>query len=78
MPFYYEREARIAGETKYPISKMLKFASTAMLYFLRSKSVAFGDESRVYIRIGRYNLGGLVHVGQVYGLVTPRLAGLLS
>ena len=25
--------ARIAGETKYPISKMLKFASTAMLYF---------------------------------------------
>ena len=33
VPFYYEREARIAGETKYPISKMLKFASTAMLYF---------------------------------------------
>lgn len=33
VPFYYEREARIAGETKYPFSKMLKFASTAMLYF---------------------------------------------
>lgn len=33
VPFYYEREARFAGETKYPISKMLKFASTAMLYF---------------------------------------------
>lgn len=33
VPFYYEREARIAGETKYPLSKMLKFASTAMLYF---------------------------------------------
>ena len=33
MPFYYEREARIAGTTKYPLSKMLKFASTAMLYF---------------------------------------------
>lgn len=33
VPFYYEREARIAGVTKYPFSKMLKFASTAMLYF---------------------------------------------
>lgn len=33
VPFYYERESRIAGETKYPLSKMWKFASTAMLYF---------------------------------------------
>ena len=33
VPFYYEREARIAGETKYPFSKMWKFATTAMLYF---------------------------------------------
>ena len=33
VPFYYERKARIAGETKYPLRKMLHFASTAMLYF---------------------------------------------
>jgi dolichol-phosphate mannosyltransferase len=33
VPFYYEREARFAGETKYPFSKMLKFAMTSMLYF---------------------------------------------
>ncbi|MDR1747307.1 MAG: glycosyltransferase family 2 protein [Tannerella sp.] len=33
VPFYYERKARIAGETKYPLRKMLKFASTALLYF---------------------------------------------
>ncbi|MCD7978404.1 MAG: glycosyltransferase family 2 protein [Tannerellaceae bacterium] len=33
VPFYYEREARIAGETKYPLSKMFKFASNALLYF---------------------------------------------
>jgi len=31
--FEYQREARFAGETKYPISKMLHFAGTAMLYF---------------------------------------------
>lgn len=33
VPFYYEREARFAGQTKYPFSKMLKFATTSMLYF---------------------------------------------
>ncbi|MCL1934581.1 MAG: glycosyltransferase family 2 protein [Candidatus Azobacteroides sp.] len=33
VPFYYEREARLAGETKYPLKKMLAFASTALLYF---------------------------------------------
>ncbi len=33
VPYYYEREARIAGETKYPLGKMVRFASNAMLYF---------------------------------------------
>jgi polyisoprenyl-phosphate glycosyltransferase len=33
VPMYYVREERFAGETKYPLSKMLKFASTSLLYF---------------------------------------------
>jgi len=33
VPFTYKREARFAGETKYPLRKMLHFATTAMLYF---------------------------------------------
>jgi dolichol-phosphate mannosyltransferase len=33
VPFYYERKARLAGETKYPLKKMLSFASIALLYF---------------------------------------------
>ncbi|NDP19750.1 MAG: glycosyltransferase family 2 protein [Paludibacter sp.] len=33
VPFVYKREARFAGETKYPLRKMLHFAATAMLYF---------------------------------------------
>jgi len=33
IPFYYERDARWAGETKYPLKKMLSFASNALLYF---------------------------------------------
>jgi dolichol-phosphate mannosyltransferase len=33
VPFYYERHARFAGETKYPLRRMIKFAMTALLYF---------------------------------------------
>jgi dolichol-phosphate mannosyltransferase len=32
-PIFYKREARVAGETKYPLRKMLKFAWTAALSF---------------------------------------------
>ncbi len=32
-PIYYDRDPRQAGETKYPLSKMLKLASVAMFYF---------------------------------------------
>ncbi len=33
LPIYYDRDARLAGETKYPLRKMLKLASIAMFYF---------------------------------------------
>ncbi len=33
VPLFYKREARYAGETKFPFRKMLHFAGTAMLYF---------------------------------------------
>ncbi|MDR1500224.1 MAG: glycosyltransferase family 2 protein [Tannerellaceae bacterium] len=33
VPFYYRHEARFAGKTKYPINKMIRFASNALLYF---------------------------------------------
>jgi len=33
IPLYYERDARFAGETKYPLSKLMHLAGTAMLYF---------------------------------------------
>ena len=39
VPFYYEREARFAGETKYPLRKMLSFASIALLYFSKKPLV---------------------------------------
>ena len=33
VPFYYNRDVRFAGETKYPLKKMLSFAKKALLYF---------------------------------------------
>ena len=33
VPCYYERKERFAGETKYPLKKMLKFASTGLMSF---------------------------------------------
>jgi len=33
VPFYYDRKGRSAGKTKYPWSKLMKLASTAILYF---------------------------------------------
>jgi dolichol-phosphate mannosyltransferase len=32
-PVYYARDARFAGETKYPLSKMIQFATNGLLYF---------------------------------------------
>jgi polyisoprenyl-phosphate glycosyltransferase len=33
IPFYYERDARFAGSTKYSLTKMIRFASTGIFYF---------------------------------------------
>ena len=32
-PFYYERDARLAGTTKYSLTKMIRFAATGIFYF---------------------------------------------
>jgi len=44
-PFYYEREARFAGSTKYSLTKMVRFASTGIFYFSKKPlqiATAFG------------------------------------
>lgn len=33
VPFLYERQERFAGETKYPLKDMIKFAAIGMFYF---------------------------------------------
>lgn len=66
IPFYYEREARIAGETKYPLSKMLKFASTAMLYFSKKPLRLATSLGFVAVVVGII-LAAWFTLGKVYG-----------
>jgi len=33
IPFYYERDERLEGETKYPLKKMIRFALNGIMYF---------------------------------------------
>jgi dolichol-phosphate mannosyltransferase len=33
IPFYYERDERLGGETKYPFKKMFRFALNGIMYF---------------------------------------------
>ena len=41
-PFYYERDGRHKGKTKYPLSKLIKLASNGILYFSKKPlSIAF-------------------------------------
>ncbi len=44
-PFYYQREARCGGATKYTLRKMVRFASTGIFYFSKrplQMATAFG------------------------------------
>lgn len=64
VPIMYVREERFAGETKYPLSKMLKFASTSLLYFSKKPlKLALGLESLsliVGLALGIWVLTGLI------------------
>lgn len=48
VPFYYVREEREAGKTKYPLKKMLSFAFTGLTYF-SNKPLYFALKSGVSI-----------------------------
>ena len=66
VPFQYEREARIAGETKYPFSKMWKFASTAMLYFSKKPLRLATSLGFIAVVVGIV-LAAWFTLGKIYG-----------
>ena len=58
VPCYYERKERFAGETKYPLKKMLKFASTGLLSF-----------SKKPLKVAIWTGIASVLIGLIYALV---------
>ena len=73
IPFYYDREARFAGETKYPFGKLLKLALTGIFYFSKKPlniattlgfcSVALGLVYMLWILISKLFLAEFVISG---------------
>jgi dolichol-phosphate mannosyltransferase len=68
VPFYYERKARFAGETKYPVGKMLKFASNALLYFTKKPLLFAMGLGFVAVIIGLL-LAVWYVLGKIFGFV---------
>jgi dolichol-phosphate mannosyltransferase len=66
IPFYYERKARIAGETKYPFRKMFGFATTALLYFSKKPLKLVVGLGFFAVVIGLV-LGIWFTLGKIYG-----------
>lgn len=63
-PFYYERNPRHAGSTKYSVKRMVRFASTAIFYFSKKPlriATAFG-----FVSVG---LGLLLSAWVIYGKI---------
>ncbi len=69
IPYYYEREARIAGVTKYPLKVMLRFASNALLYFSKKPLMMAMGMGFLAVLIGIV-LAVWFSLGKIYGYVS--------
>ncbi|MDR1813426.1 MAG: glycosyltransferase family 2 protein [Tannerella sp.] len=65
-PFYYERKARFAGSTKYPLSKMLRFATSALLYFSKKPLLLATSLGFFSVIVGLF-LAIFFTLGKIYG-----------
>ncbi|MDR2147365.1 MAG: glycosyltransferase family 2 protein [Tannerella sp.] len=68
IPFYYERKARFAGTTKYPLGKMMKFASNALLYFSKKPLLIAMGMGFVAVVAGIF-LAVWYVLGKIFGFV---------
>lgn len=75
IPFYYEREERLEGETKYPLKKMIRFALNGIMYFSKKPL-------KLAIQIGFFStliaLALLVYILYGYFISNKAVAGWAS
>jgi polyisoprenyl-phosphate glycosyltransferase len=65
VPIYYVRESRMAGETKYPLSKMIRLATTGLLYFTKKPL-------KLTMSLGFFSI--LIGLGLAVFLIVARLS----
>jgi Glycosyltransferases involved in cell wall biogenesis len=66
VPFYYERKARFAGETKYPLKMMLRFGTTALFYFSKKPLILATGLGFLSVLVGII-LAIWFTLGKIYG-----------
>ena len=66
VPFAYDRAARFAGETKYPLSKMIRFAFDALTGF-STAPLKLASHAGLWLSIGSVLLIGYIAVGWMTG-----------
>jgi len=76
IPFYYVREPRFAGETKYPLKKMIRFALTGIMYFSK-KPLKIAINSGFFSIIVGIGLTLYVFVAHFTGII-PTVPGWAS
>jgi len=72
VPFYYERDARFAGETKYPLRKLMHLAGTAMLYFSKKPLKVAAGLGFIAVMMGLI-YAVWIFLGKIYGFVDAEM-----
>ena len=72
VPFYYERDARFAGVTKYPLRKLMHLAGTAMLYFSKKPLKVAAGLGFVAVMMGLV-YAVWIFLGKIYGFVDAEM-----
>ena len=75
VPFEYDRDARYAGETKYPLKRMLRFASNALLSFSLVPVRMAGVLSALMF-VALFALFGYVAVSYLFFVTAPGWASI--
>jgi dolichol-phosphate mannosyltransferase len=76
VPFVYHRDARLAGETKYPLSKMIRFAIDALTGF-SSAPLKLAAHAGIWLSIGSVLIVAYILTGWLSGKALPGWTSLM-
>ena len=75
-PFYYERDERLHGSTKYPLKKMIQFASNAIFSFSR-KPLILASKFGLTLIAGGISFGIYIVYLKFQNIPVPGLTSLI-